>query len=459
MINGRTGFYLFLKSLNAELDQERERRKEHEDKLGRLLNSPGAVTNQMDMWANKVEILQQITDLQGSLIDKDFIIKQNEVIKNLQFEMDAEPESVSETTPSLESSVINSSEVSSADLITLDETNCTISGETDDTPPRQPPPMMLKRGQSHTIYNSNYADPGSNFPHVDNIHISDARRMDGFLNNLKRLEKVPRDVDSVLITDSNGHKVRGKDIDPDGNTWVISSSGLCLVSTVHALRSLTAEYSGIKKVIYHIGLNDELHKRQHIGGERHKYLTELRSVTKKVFPSADIKYILPLSGGIMSKDAISSLKADIMKYIPDCGIYTPPDMKYKFNDEGVHLNESGVLSFKAFIRSDIVRKRRPRRISESSGRRSNTNLYSTAVDEPQPNRHRQYEPPRPVSQRDSFRPNVYYPDMDNYPPLQGRNRSLPNTESTRVPRQLDEKDKLSEITAVIINVLSEFNLI
>ena len=116
--------------------------------------------------------------------------------------------------------------------------------------------------------------------------------------------------------DSNGHKVKGKDIDSEGGTWVISSSGLCIVAAVHSLRALTKCYANIKKVTFSIGLNDELHKRQHIGGERSVYLSELQNITSKVFPNAGpIHFILPFIGGHMSSQASNKLKEDIHKFM------------------------------------------------------------------------------------------------------------------------------------------------
>ena len=59
-------------------------RNDMEKDVNCLINSPGAVKDQMQMWSEKGCILEQITDLQSSLIDKDYILKQNDVITDLR---------------------------------------------------------------------------------------------------------------------------------------------------------------------------------------------------------------------------------------------------------------------------------------------------------------------------------------------------------------------------------------
>ena len=476
--------------LNAHVQQECERRKDVEANVTKLLNSPSAVTQQMEMWSKKVEILQQITDLQSSLIDKDFILKQAGVIKDLRASIHAESDHhESDITAESQYSVVADETLNDTGTNISDESYLTIRSEatsdksnltsttgsvtdlsvnssvaaTDDhaqpfiesSPKLRPPPLKLKRGESHIIYNSNHTDALFTFPSVNNIHMNDTRRMEVFLNNLKRLDKIPESVKTLLISDSNGHKIRGRDLDSERNTWVISSGGLCLVSTVHALRSLTASYSGINKVVYHMGLNDELHKRQHIGGEREKYLAELSRVTKKVFPQAESKFILPLSGGKMSREAINSLRDDIMKYMPECTIYTPPDMSNMFDYSGVHLNDYGIQKFKTFLINDIIVKRRQRIFSEISGRRSNTTSYLRATDHSHQPVAVSYSRARNVPSLMSAHPTVYHPDQ-HYPPLPSPHIRSRNFEKS-LYRQPAERDMYAEMTAHIMNVLSKHN--
>ena len=204
-----------------------------------------------------------------------------------------------------------------------------------------------------------------------------------------------------------------------------------------------------------MGLNDELHKRQHIGGERDKYLTELSRVTKKVFPCADLKFILPLSGGRMSREAINNLRDDILKHIPECTLYTPPDMKTMFDHSGVHLNDYGVQRFKAFISNDIIVKRRQRVFSEISGRRSNTNSYLQATDHSHSSESVHHDNARSGSQFMSEFPTEYYPDQ-RYPPLPSPHIRSRNFEKTQYHvHRSGEKDMYAEMTAHIMNVLMQ----
>ena len=70
--------------LQAEVATETEKRLEVETTAQRMLNSPGATTEQLQMWSDKVVVLREITDLQSSLIDKEHIIRQDEVISDLR---------------------------------------------------------------------------------------------------------------------------------------------------------------------------------------------------------------------------------------------------------------------------------------------------------------------------------------------------------------------------------------
>ena len=271
------------------------------------------------------------------------------------------------------------------EYVTLDDVSSTTSEEhMEDYPePELPPPRKmkqkskLKRGSTHVIYNSRNADGVCNFPPLSNIHIHDMRRMEEFSRNLKRLENMPEYIENVILIDSNGHKINGKDIDPNGKTWVISSGGLCFVAAVHALREISAKYTGIRNIVYHIGLNDELHKKQHICGESDKYMSELNTVTHNIFPNAAVKFITPVIGGRMSQQAINSLKADIVKYLPTCTVYTPPDMHFNFLKDGVHLNNSGVHALKLFITNTVLKKSKV--FSATSGRKSYSATYSSVV--------------------------------------------------------------------------------
>ena len=70
--------------LQAEVTNETEKRLEVETTAQRMINSQGATADQLQMWSDKVGVLREITDLQSSLIDKEHIIRQDEVISDLR---------------------------------------------------------------------------------------------------------------------------------------------------------------------------------------------------------------------------------------------------------------------------------------------------------------------------------------------------------------------------------------
>ena len=90
--------------LKVRVDQEVERRNQVE----RIVNSPGSATDQLVMWSEKVKILQQITDLQSTLIDKEFILKKNDIITDLRATFDADTSQQSNVTPLPEYSLVSS---------------------------------------------------------------------------------------------------------------------------------------------------------------------------------------------------------------------------------------------------------------------------------------------------------------------------------------------------------------
>ena len=286
-------------------------------------------------------------------------------------------------------------------------------------------------------------------------------RAEVFTQNLKRLDHLPAAIDTLLLMDSNGHQIKGKDIDPEGSTWVVSSGGLCLVAAVHTLRALTTSYDRIHKVIFHIGFNDELHKRQHIGGERPKYLAELSTVTKNVFPNAAIKFIIPFIGGRMSSEASNSLKEDIVKYMPDCTVYTPPPMQSKLRADGIHLNHTGITTLKKFIADTIIMKT-PRIFSGLSGRKSYNKTYSEAMDRPSLYSDHRYQSPYMsrrlnygAGQEDMYRP--YHSDQ-SYPSLPTPHMNMRRSVSTP-HRQPVDQELVAQITEHVVEALLKCNVI
>ena len=395
--------------LKAQVELETGRRSDIEEKVNKLMNSPGAVSDQLRMWSDQVNVLEQITDLQSSLIDKDFIIKQSEVIRDLKGVLDlasperseaVDTESASSIFSVEESEVIKdlqsdldraSPERSEADevesvtsVITVDEIQ---SSTAEDSIPdnsagnvdrRRP---KFKKGNTYLVYNSTIHQPAATTDNIADLHTNDRERLQRFHSVLDRLESLPEHVDSLLLMDSNGHKIKGRQLDPvNGSTWVLSSGGLCVIAAVHALQLHDKSYGNIQKVTYSLGTNDHLHRTQHVLGERVSYLKALREVTAKLFPNASMHFILPFNGGKVPKSSIDSLHTDIATHIPECVVHYPPNMRAKFSD-GVHLNHEGIARFTAFLREDLV-PRRQTLFSRSSGRRSAATTYSSSLNPP-----------------------------------------------------------------------------
>ena len=384
----------------SQVEIEVCRRNEVQENVNKVLNSPGAATDQLLMWSEKVRILEQITDLQSSLIDKNFILKQSDVIKDLHSALDAEPD-IPVVSPSAATTVsdvnlnFSSTPTHPGDtpndlphaVITADDTSINVSSSTftsycDDhvtldnittdsdighanVEGKIRPPKFHKHF-THVIYNSNIEKPAPSTENKMDLHVNDQERVKRFDSALHRMSDLPQHVDTVVITDSNGHKVKSRQLDPMGRTWVLSSGGLCINATVHSLQSLNENCSGITKVVYSLGLNDELHKRQHVKGERGWYLSALGSVTNKIFPNSSMSFVLPFTGGKVSKQSIGSLKSDIVKYLPNTVIHSPPGME--FGPDGVHLNATDLTHFRRFLKEKVVRQ--PTIFSSDSGKRS-----------------------------------------------------------------------------------------
>ena len=368
--------------LQASLDHEILIHMEVEENARHLIQSPSgkielankqSLVDQIEMLSDKAKALEQINELQSGVLDKQFIINQRDEITNLRETISnrnhAADESFSQISATSEKLDLESLDDMDINHVTLDEANSTIgsivstegSDKNDEKVPKQPryKKRKFRRGHIMVVNNSNFSDSSNTESDILDpaaIHSKDVDRMNEFSKIISRLLSMPESVDTVLIGDSNLHAIRGKKLDATNGTWVFSSGGLCLVSAVHALKKHGRSYPNVKRIVYHIGLNDELHKTQHVSGERPKYLRALKELTHEIFPNAEIKYILPFIGGKMDRGSIMRLKEDIAHSIPECDIYHPPNMKEKLIT-GVHLKPSGVASFMSFLRSYIIPNR------------------------------------------------------------------------------------------------------
>ena len=367
--------------LEAEVELQKGKHEELEQHVCKIINSPGSASDQMKIWSEKVEILQQITDLQSSLIDKEFIIKQHDELQDLRqdlrgaLDLASSPETNSSQGLSSPGDSDNNSNITVDELSQQSHVSSPASSRqgspvpsSDSTPC---PPLKLKRGQTFVLYNSRVKKPAA----TSDLHSHDRERVQKCVQVLERLHSIRERTDTLLITDSIGHKIKAHQLDPDNrNTWVLSTGGLCIPSLVHALRQHGTSYHHIQKVSLCVGTNDFLHRAQHLVGERGSYLEALYEEVSKCFPNACMYFVLPCTGGKVPKSFIDSLHRDISSHIPGCIVLTPPDMRSKFND-GIHLNQGGVAGFSKFLQQHLV-PRRHIAFSRDSGRRSSSPTYA-----------------------------------------------------------------------------------
>ena len=481
--------------LKATCELEVSKRLDVETNVKKILNSPGAATDQLMIYAEKVKILEKITDLQSSLIDKNFIVSQNEVIKDLRSRFDDDESDagsivhdsrdVHDTCAEPCQSMENTSDVSTVDNHTVhdsspptvdnhnvhDPSSPTVDNHTvhdssslsslfDDfvtvdnidtdtahvnAEGKTRPPKFYS-GYTHVVYNSKVVKPTVLSSSVMDLVPNEQERVTRFSRALERLRDLPQHVNTLIITDSNGHNIKGRQLDPNGRTWLISSGGLCVNAAVHSLQQLSDTHTGISRVVYCLGLNDELHKRQHVKGQRGSYLSSLGTVTSKVFPNASMSFVLPCAGGKMSNQCIGNLRSDIVKHLPNTSIHYPPRMM--FGPDGVHLNTTDLTHFRYFLKESVVRQ--PAIFSRDSGRRTESNSYADSLG---------FTPQRPPADaRAPQRPPVDA-KPHRVPPGQmspTHNRGFwyppPSPRSQPVNRNLGE-----EITKLVVNELLQQN--
>ena len=435
---------LRIMELETDLENEVQIRQEIQENAKNLLAAEGisqceeptcvkSLHEQIEKLTDRAKALKIISDLQSQIIDKQFIIKQGEEIATLKATTDSVPPQPQENEPDnspvyddtwanddsvhephhssagSEHAVDTSSYVDPNDSVNvIDELGSTITTHDYETPRQK-----YKRGFTHVFYNTATERPPAETYSILNLHSNDRERVTRFTSVLERLKYMPEQVDTLIIADSNGHKIKGSQLDPDKRTWILSTGGLCLVSAVHGLQVLSESYPNIQKIIYMIGTNDILHKQQHIQGERGPYLKALRDVTVKVFPNGRMSLILPFVGGKIPKSEITNLKEEIKSKIPDCEPYHPPTMKGMFSDN-VHLNSTGMAQFTRFLQ-DYMIPRRPVNFSSRSGRQSAASTYAESL-----NLHIE----SPPSHSDPVQSLSSTPLDSNWPPVNPRHRSM-----------------------------------
>lgn len=210
----------------------------------------------------------------------------------------------------------------------------------------------------------------------ENLSQKDRSRTINFGKTLRTLGRMPKNIDSLMLLDSNGRKLCVNEIDPTGHTDIRSTGGLCLPATVHGLKYYKRKHTNIKHVYYGIGTNDALHQEEHAPNERINYVKLLHKENQRIFPNAKLTFLLP-PAGVNKVDIgyINSLASDIKEANVPIRQLRTPNMRGKVQlPNKVHYNDAGVRSVTDWIQK--ILPNRPRSFSLNSGRRSDTTMFS-----------------------------------------------------------------------------------
>jgi hypothetical protein len=206
----------------------------------------------------------------------------------------------------------------------------------------------------------------------------DKSRGNKLLYSLKKTDM--RHVKTLFIMDSNGNNVRDKQLDPDGDCKVIASGGLCFVGAVHGLEQYTRTHNNIRKLVYIIGTNDELHAEQHVPSERINYIKTLRAESLRVFPNAQVNLVLPFGGTKIDPSYIDALAKDVTSAKVGIKQFKGPNMHNKLSGDKLHMNADGKSLFRDFLRTRFVpNKQKP--FSATSGRSNQGATSNTHTNE------------------------------------------------------------------------------
>ena len=188
------------------------------------------------------------------------------------------------------------------------------------------------------------------------LHPADLARSKRLSYILNTVKQFPHHVTTLIIGDSNLHGVNGKEIDTEGSSVNVRSvGGLCVFAAVAALRGHTHCYRRIKQIAWSLGTNDALHNNQHCVEDKKRYLELLYTESKRIFPAATIKFILPFPG--MEKVPTSYIKEltnDVRSVCPNMKCYRPPSMRQKLCRDGVHLNREGKDAIIKFLQKQFL---------------------------------------------------------------------------------------------------------
>ena len=237
-----------------------------------------------------------------------------------------------------------------------------LQGETAEVKPARLPTQATNSNKDENR-GSNSADPAAKYG-FKTLQAGDVGRAKKLFNQLKYSDV--RKAKTVIIMDSNGNGIKDRQLDPEGDCKVITAGGLCIVGAVHGLLQYKRTHTNIKKLVYVIGTNDQLHPEQHTPSERVDYIKALHAESTRVFPNSQINIVLPFGGTKIDSTAIDGLSKAIVDADVGMKQYRGPNMRYKLAEDNLHLNEEGKTSFREFLRSRFI-PRKPKPFSAASG--------------------------------------------------------------------------------------------
>ena len=174
-----------------------------------------------------------------------------------------------------------------------------------------------------------------------------AQKLAYILNAFKNL---PANRSTILIGASNYHCIKGE-LDPvKKNTVVRSISGLCTVGAAKALCHYEHTYPRIKKLVWSLGVNDQLHENEHCPGEWNKHFSILIRETKRIFCNAKIHFIVPFSGLPRVPPKYSEKIWDLLQSkFPEVKRHRAPSMEGKVQRDGIHIDNEGAKTLRRFL--------------------------------------------------------------------------------------------------------------
>jgi hypothetical protein len=123
-------------------------------------------------------------------------------------------------------------------------------------------------------------------------------------------------------------------------------------------------------VIYSLGINDFLHRGVHCFEEKPKYFKALQAESMRVFPNAELCFVLPFKG-MVGNDITDMVHKDLNQLLkenaPKFRRYNPPSLRGKVDSRGIHPNAAGQKVLTDFYSRQFVTKR-PSVFQQGAGR-------------------------------------------------------------------------------------------